>query len=141
MAYRLGCELADRIAAVGAVAGTIITTDCRPARPVSIIDIHGTADKLYPYEGEPVNGLTYPSTPANLERWRLLDGCAGPVQTTSAVLVTVHSYSGCRNGTALTSYVITGGGHDWTSGADPAGVDATQVVWEFFAAHPKTAGQ
>jgi len=44
MAYRLACERADRIAAVGIQAGSIEIPSCRPSRPVSVLAIHGNAD-------------------------------------------------------------------------------------------------
>src|SRR5262249_41242701 len=54
MAYRLGCELSDKLAAIAPVAGEIpsnIAGSCHPARPVSVIAIHGTADRLNPFAG------------------------------------------------------------------------------------------
>ncbi|MDQ3980890.1 MAG: polyhydroxybutyrate depolymerase, partial [Actinomycetota bacterium] len=76
MAYRLGCELSGRVSGVGAVAGGMILDECRPNRPVSVIEIHGTADQLVPYEGGfTAGGATQPSPPtlALAERWAELN--------------------------------------------------------------------
>lgn len=53
MAYRLGIELAPRLAAIG-VQGALMPTQsqCRaPSHPMSVIVMHGTADRIAPYEG------------------------------------------------------------------------------------------
>jgi polyhydroxybutyrate depolymerase len=50
MSYRLGCELAEMFAAIAPVAGTksfpddMNTPGCQPSRPISLIDIMGSAD-------------------------------------------------------------------------------------------------
>src|SRR6266404_628642 len=52
--HRLACELSDKSAAIGPIAGTIppkIASDCRPIRPISVIEIHGTADPDSPWDG------------------------------------------------------------------------------------------
>jgi polyhydroxybutyrate depolymerase len=54
MAYRLACEQPGRIAGVGKVAGAMVLDECQPDRGVPVMEIHGTADPLVPYEGGPV---------------------------------------------------------------------------------------
>ena len=54
MSQRLGCELEDKISAIAVVAATMgreLFARCKPARPVSVLIIHGTEDPLVPYEG------------------------------------------------------------------------------------------
>lgn len=54
MSLRLACEAADLFAAVAPVAATMpaeLGMGCRPSRPVSVIMIHGTADRQVPYVG------------------------------------------------------------------------------------------
>ena len=55
MTYRLGCELANRLAAIASVAGP--TTDsvliaCDNSRVIPVMHIHGTADNTVPYAGD-----------------------------------------------------------------------------------------
>ena len=50
MSYRLACELSALIAAIGPVAGAQ-NLECRPAQPVSVVILHGTADLHVLYKG------------------------------------------------------------------------------------------
>lgn len=53
MAYRLGIELAPRLAAIGVQSALMaMQTRCRaPAHPISVFASHGTADEIAPYNG------------------------------------------------------------------------------------------
>ncbi|HJY87163.1 MAG TPA: hypothetical protein VKE24_10035, partial [Candidatus Acidoferrales bacterium] len=50
MSYRIGCELADQIAAIAPVEGAQ-NIDCWPSGPVSVILFHGSKDRLVPFRG------------------------------------------------------------------------------------------
>ena len=140
MAYRLACEQPGRIAGVASVAGAMVLDECRPDRGVPVIEIHGTADPLVPYEGGPVNPegvATRPAPPtrAVVERWAALNGCpAGPDEDTQAPVSTL-TWSDCPGGAAVKLVTIEGGGHTWfAEGLGPANgaVDATSLIWDFF---------
>lgn len=139
MAYRLGCEMADRIAGVGSLAGAMILDDCHPSRPVSVIEVHGTADGEVPYEGgKTAGGATQPSPPTIevVKRWAQLDGCPGAAATQTAGPVATQTWSGCTAGTAVKLIAIDGGGHTWFApafGPTNGAVDATQEIWSFLA--------
>lgn len=59
---------------------------------------------------------------------------------------TRETYTDCRDATAVVLYRVEGGGHTWPGGRQylservvgPVNrdVDATRVIWDFFAAHP-----
>ena len=52
MADRLGCELSDRLAAIGPISGDYASSaDCSPTRPVAVVAFHGTLDPAIPYNG------------------------------------------------------------------------------------------
>jgi poly(3-hydroxybutyrate) depolymerase len=52
LAARLACELSGRLAAIAMVAGGYSQIrDCHPDHPVSILEMHGTADPVVPYRG------------------------------------------------------------------------------------------
>ena len=147
LAYLYACEHADRVTAVGSVAGSMILDWCRPTRPVSVIEVHGTADDEVAYQGAPVpsgsgrpDGLNTPSTMALGQRWADLDGCPAPSAAQANGPVSTTTWAGCRNGSAVSVVSVTGGGHVWFApglGAVNGSLDATQVIWQFLAGlHP-----
>jgi len=70
MSYRLACDLSGRIAGIVSIGGTMFADECRPARPVSILEMHGTDDSLVPWQG----GTTTNPVDTVIQRWRTLDG-------------------------------------------------------------------
>lgn len=138
MAYRLACALADRLAGVGAIAGSMTLDDCRPSRPLSVIAIHGSADEVVPYEGGRIQGgATGPAPPAMAvaERWAELDGCAGAPKAEVRGAVASTTWTDCRGGTGVRLVTVEGGGHNWylpVYGPPNGALDATATVTEFF---------
>ncbi|WP_369218418.1 alpha/beta hydrolase family esterase, partial [Streptomyces flavofungini] len=78
----VGCRLADRVAAVAAVSGAFYPQggECRPRRPLPVIDFHGQADTTIPYAGNAAKGL--PALPDWLAGWAERDGCRAEPRTT-----------------------------------------------------------
>jgi len=81
MAYRLACDRADVVAAIVAIAGgaAIDPSLCAPARPVSVLHLHGTADTEFAYDGGGPFQMA-PGAPGAVEcvtRWAGHDGCGG----------------------------------------------------------------
>lgn len=141
MVYRLACELPGRIAGIGSVAGAMVLDQCQPDQGVAVIEIHGTADPLVPYEGGPVRpeGVATQPAPATLqvvERWASLNGCpAGPTEEAEGPVSTV-TWTDCRSDAAVKLVTVEGGGHTWFAdglGATNGAVDATRRIWDFFS--------
>lgn len=137
MAYRLACDLAGRIAGVGAVAATMQIDDCQPSRPVSVVALHGTGDQLVPYEGGRVlGGALRPALPATTvaERWASLDGCPAGGELRVEGIVATTTWSGCAGGSQVRLVAVEGGGHNWFAkdyGMPNGALDATGAVLEF----------
>jgi polyhydroxybutyrate depolymerase len=154
MAFVLSCKLADRIAAVGVVAGAQLFPwrTCRDQPPVPMIAFHGTADRLTPYDGGRtwVARDVFPRIPAWTAQWARRNGCGPiPVQSAVAADVTLLDYPDCAGGSDVELYRVEGGGHSWPggkplpawlAGRTSSGVDATGLMWAFFRAHPLRAG-
>ncbi len=145
MANWLGCELADQVAAIAPVSGGYPRAEaCRPSRPVPVVAFHGTADSLLPYEGMGQGKLMFP-IPEWAANWAALNGCsATPAVTLQHGQVTGQTWSNCREGADVVLYTVEGGGHSWPgsdiapeAGITTQDINATDVIWEFFAAHPK----
>ncbi|MBN2086123.1 MAG: hypothetical protein JW748_12965 [Anaerolineales bacterium] len=148
LSYRLACELADRIAAIGPVAGTQNIIACHPSRAVSVIHFHGTADPNEPYEGGRGSGpssVSFAPVRDTIAFWIQADGCPETALREESGPALREAYGPCRDGSAVELYSIAGGGHSWPGGErwapfaeEPTGaIDATEVMWEFFQAHPK----
>ncbi|PZR65231.1 MAG: hypothetical protein DLM71_00215 [Chloroflexi bacterium] len=124
MADRVGCEFADRVAAVAIVSGTPWSDRCQPDRPVSVLVMHGTADSTFDYA----------SAQTLAERWRRADGCSGdPTNSQLGPTATAEIVDGCHAGTEVEFVTFAGGTHEWFQ--EP---DATQLAWQFFIAHPRS---
>ncbi len=149
MAYTLACRTTI-FAAIGPDSATELGSCPAPA-PLSVIHIHGTADKNIPYLGGQGDGVAHidgPAVPALNARWRAIDHCAAPVVTIAGVVTT--STATCPGGRAVELITIAGAGHQWPGAApnllaqrllhtDPpsTALNATRVIWQFFAAHPR----
>jgi polyhydroxybutyrate depolymerase len=151
MSYKLGCEMADKLAAIGPVAGALNVEKCAPSQPVSVVAVHGMEDRHVRFEGgkPKVQADRAPrvdkSVAYAMEFWRKANGCTGAATKEKRGIVHEETYSGCRNGTEVKLYAIEGEGHTWPGGhAGRAQADrptrafsATDALWEFFLAHPK----
>ena len=149
MSHRIACELSDVFAAVAPVAGVlgIPPGTCNPTRTVPILDFHGTADPVVPYDGGPTNPdpLTqaFTSVQQTMNFWRLKDVCIDAPETTyQHGDATCVKYAGCSGAGDVTLCTIDGGGHTWPGGLPiPAGktstdIDATKTIVSFFQSHP-----
>jgi polyhydroxybutyrate depolymerase len=137
MGYRLACELSGRIAGMASVAGAMMVDNCHPARPVSILEMHGTADSNVAYDGGAVfNGAASPSVTAVVRSWASLDGCAGnPTQSQSGI-TTTSAWKGCKGGTVVRLDSVGGGHHTWfgsTIDPVPGEPNANLTIWSFFS--------
>ena len=149
MAYDLACHTTV-FAAIGPDSATQLG-DCPDPAPASVIAIHGTADKNIPYDGGRGDGpgrIDGPPVPAVNAAWRRADHCAPPAASTAATVTT--STAKCPAGRTVELITIAGAGHQWPGAApspvaqrllhlDPpsTALDATAVIWQFFAAHPR----
>jgi polyhydroxybutyrate depolymerase len=145
MAYRLGCELADRIAAIAVVSGAMNLDACRPSRPLPVLVMHGTDDGVVPYAGGPTPGTgswINRSVEYAVDFWTAHGACPrAPAESRDGEVVRAV-YASCAEGTTVAVYTIEGGRHGWPGGekaredaAEPAPLrpDASTVIWEFFS--------
>jgi polyhydroxybutyrate depolymerase len=150
MVHRLGCEMSDVLAAIAPVAGAL-EVGCAPAGPVSAIVIHGTADRIVPYMGGPAGTVPggmdseYEPVSSAVDVWATTAGCTGATDEQVSTSVVRQVRTGCQAGYGVELYTVDGGGHawpggepGWTGGDVPTTeVVATDLIWDFFAAHPK----
>ena len=142
LSHRLACERADVFAAIAPVSGVLGVACTAPTRPVPVLHIHGTADTIVPYAGSP--GLGFASVDSTIAGWVARNGCAATATEVFAQGdARCERYSGCTGGADVELCTITAGGHTWPSGGPfPGGYQstdlaATDVIWDFFVAHPR----
>lgn len=145
MAYRFACERPDLVAAIAPVAGAVGVPSCKPARPVSVLAVHGTEDLHVLFEGgtgrKAREDRVDRSVRQSLDIWAAADRCTsgpGPVDANGEL-----SWSGCADGSEV-RLLAHGGGHIWPGsnpdrypGADPMLDEprTTKRILEFFKAH------
>ena len=153
MTVRLGCEAADLMAAMGTVAGAIVSMeDCHPSRPVPLMAFHGTADPIVYYEGGDMRGWLMrwgasltdsPTYFVGVEDWTATWAESNGCEPTPEAIppqddVSRVRYTGCDRNAQVLLYTIDGGGHTWPGGWPiPAvgktseDIDATEELWAF----------
>jgi polyhydroxybutyrate depolymerase len=144
---RLGCEMADRLAAIAPVAGGYAPLGpCHPARPLPVLEIHGTRDQVVPYAG---TGEDHDGSVARfLGEWTDLDHCSGPARRTVAQRGVLRiSWEACAGGSVVEHLRLARTNHGWPGGdtgaagmknhpipsEDPTGLQAADVVWDFLS--------
>jgi polyhydroxybutyrate depolymerase len=143
----LACTLAGRLAAFAPVSGSYPASPggCHPVRPVSLLEFHGTADRIVPYNGSMRRQL--PPILAWLQGWATRDGCTrGPTVFYKHVNVTGLEWTDCRGNATVVHYRIQGQGHIWpfvtfnepggTTGTSVQALSASALIWSFFQQHP-----
>lgn len=163
MAYRLACDLSDRIAAIAPNAAVMMDRDldtdpptqvftCQPTRPVPILHLHGLADTCVPYAGGvstgPEGGLRPPASDS-IDFWVDNNRCTLPPLLPTNVNgdARCNTHSGCQDQAIVKVCTVDGAGHVWPgTGANPSGdtcggsgttdLDANDVMWDFFVNHP-----
>jgi polyhydroxybutyrate depolymerase len=162
--HYLAANHAEKIAAIAPVVGGIADPfyqKFQPAEPVSVLILQGTSDPLVPYDGGKIGiaGMgdrgKVIGTDETVKLWVQRDGCQ--TEPVEEALPDPESNDGCtikrftygkgQGGTEVVLYKIEGGGHTWPGGPQYfpqfligrvcRDVNATQVIWDFFKAHPK----
>ena len=140
MSFLLACELSHKIAAIASITGSMTPEtygNCNPQHPMPILQMHGTADAVVPYNGafwsESIdtalqywvnyNSCNTSPTTVNLPNTNTMDG-------STAETITYHNGN---NGVVTKHYKITGGGHDWPGASGNMDINASNEIWEFFA--------
>jgi polyhydroxybutyrate depolymerase len=154
MALRMGCSMADRIAAVAVVAAAMPRMlNCVPSRPLPIIFMNGTDDPLVPY-----GGGRYKNTMVHLfsaedsaKEWARLNRCSEkpsesklPALKEGGKETKVYIFDGCQENAQVTLYAVKNGGHTWPGGEQylsekeigkvSNALNANETIWSFLVA-------
>ncbi|MEZ5043253.1 MAG: PHB depolymerase family esterase [Saprospiraceae bacterium] len=136
MSYILACNIPDRLAAIASVAGvSVLGIDwtCTAGRPMPVLHIHGTADRISPFNGGTGilgPGLVFPPIRDQLGYWLAGNGCVADSLLTSFAdlnvadnsTATLRQFQSCdtyvgedgvEHNAELWFYIIENGGHTW----------------------------
>jgi polyhydroxybutyrate depolymerase len=165
MSYRLACEISSKITAIAPVDGNIpylLSDECVPSKPVSVLAINNVDDPLVPYEGGEIWGHfrrvklgKVLSVNESISFWVRRNKCSEipfidqePDRDPSdGTRVLRKEFTKGMDGTEVILYKIDGGGHTWPGGLQylPAwligktsrDIDANVVIWTFFKKHSR----
>lgn len=145
MALLAGLALEGRIAAVGGVSGTYTVPDDVSTRPLPLMLIHGLADQLVPFAGNPKprRGFALPPVGEWAAHFAHRNGCAEPELSKSGDVRVTFFPGGQQRDVSLVT--VESGGHAWpggkpqyrwVTGHTPSAPNATELLWQFFCEHP-----
>lgn len=163
MSHRLACELSDWIVAIAAVGGGnqfSAVAQCKPSQLVSVLEIHGTSDPAWPYNGGSGirEGGNFYAVSDTVSGWVLRNKCSlGPIKGNMPNMVNdgttsvKESYLNCIKNGEVSLITVNNGGHTWPQGNQylPEGsigktsqdFNANEIIWQFFKDHPRETNQ
>jgi polyhydroxybutyrate depolymerase len=159
MVNRLGCELADKIAAIATVAPAGLELNCNPSRPISVMDIHGTADPANPPDGSNSRGIFSSESKSGfskdykrmtpyqvIDKWKKINKCSeNKKQGYKHDKANCIVYNECSKGSEIELCIVKDMGHTYPSGLQylpksmvgPVSYDISfDQIWTFFQRHP-----
>ena len=125
-------SIAAQFAAFATVSAAFYTTtfngNCPTERSTPILDFHGTADTVVPYNGGPSHGGTEVSIDNFRQGWALRNGCEGnstishlPKEIDPQQFVEIQTWNlTCKVGGIVIGYKIRQGQHSWPRTTLPA---------------------
>jgi len=164
MTMTLACMHAELFAAAASVIANftdVMMAACKPARPIPMLMMNGTADPLISYaggRGTSRYAMDVLSTDATIAFWRKANDCgAGDGQTTRLPdkdkddrSTVTRIESSCPDGREVVLYRVDGGGHrmpgsfpdarfvrivDALLGPQNHDIDGAETIWAFFKSH------
>ena len=141
MSYLLACQLSNRIAAIASVSGSLLPKmrdNCRPEHPTPVLQIHGTADSLVPYEEK--QDWVIPAFDA-VQYWVEFNNCDSipsilhilDIDTLDGSTVKHFIHGNGKNGVSTELFKVVGGGHAWPGKRGNMDMNSTLEIWRFFS--------
>ncbi len=163
--HYVAANRSEKIAAIAPVVGGIaepFDRKFKPSRPVSVLIIQGSEDRLIPYKGGKVAGGdgkdrgSVVSTDKAAKLWVQANGCQAEPTTESLpdrdpkdeCRIEATKWNGGYGGSEVWLYCVRGGGHTWPDGRQylPKAIIGrvthdidSETIWKFFEEHPKSS--
>ena len=117
MSFTFACKT-NKVAAIVAIAGAMDdAADCTPSTPLSLLNIHGTADKTIKVGGGVMNDFPYTSVKTTVKKIAAASKCIDPITakkdfepTIKGAETTIFDYT-CGTPTHLQYWEIKNGSH------------------------------
>ncbi|MGA8765234.1 MAG: hypothetical protein WB562_20370 [Candidatus Sulfotelmatobacter sp.] len=152
MTLRIGCAMADRVAAIAPVAAAMPkNVNCIPSHSVAMLLMNGTDDPILPHGGGRYKAGLFQvlSAEDTAKAWARQNRCAEkPAQTRLPPLqkgakeTKVYTYDDCEGGAQVALYDVKDGGHTWPGGEQymsekevgktSLALNANETIWSFF---------
>jgi polyhydroxybutyrate depolymerase len=155
MALRLACAASGVFAAVAVQSASLATPGCSPRRPVSLLQIHGSADTNIPMaggRGSGIAGVAFAPPREAAQRMARVAQCRpkpARLRDTSNRDLTLSRWRSCASGVEVAFLTVRGAGHAWMGqpssspwaddfiGTPYPKVDTSRALWAFLAAHQR----
>ena len=162
MTFRIGIELADKVAAIAPMISNIpekIARAKQPSRRMPVLIMNGTDDPLVPYDGGEVTVFRkthgrVTSTDDSVDYWRRNNGLSSEPKyrelpdknSRDGSTIRVHTY-GADSDTPVVLYEIRGGGHSIPGmkprlrsvvGNTNQDIKAAEEIWKFVSQFERT---
>ncbi|MCB1325210.1 MAG: prolyl oligopeptidase family serine peptidase [Spirochaetales bacterium] len=146
MSYRLACDASDVFRGIAPVAGALNLSPCRALTPVSLMAIHGTADRHVLYDGgapevraDRRHDRVDTSVSESVGFWVDRNACSANARVSVQGTVRHDIYANCREGRTVELFTIDGGTHSWPGGTrgwiggdEPSqAISASRLIAEF----------
>ena len=141
MSEILACNASDIFTAVASVSGIVElepgnaaglelcnTNFANQGKNVDVLQIHGDADSVVPWDGDSLLG--FPDVPTDMADWALRNGCSKTTKQTLNVDTFTNSvWEDCKNNVNVELVKNSGGSHEWPSSKN---FDTSTYICEFF---------
>jgi polyhydroxybutyrate depolymerase len=165
MSLRLACDRADLVAGIAPTIAAMpeaMREACKPTRPLPVMMIAGTADRLMTYDGSAARRFSkrpqdpISSIPETFAFWRRINGCGLPAREealsdldpSDGSTITLMTGVNCKSA-RVSLYRVNGGGHREPSlsrenegrgliarmlGPQNHDIEAADAIWAFLSA-------
>lgn len=133
MSALMACRAADLLAAAAPVAGGYSALpDCRPARPLPVLEIHGLRDEVVPYGGRKQDGAG--AVGPYVGAWRTRDRCARRARRSRPAPNVLELRWACAAGRVVANDRVVDAEHGWPGEASLKPFSSTLRTWRFLSA-------
>ncbi len=146
LVHRVACEAPDTFAAIAAVSGGPMVSNCKPSKGLPVLMVQGRADPRIPWDGGEFDGNYRPSIRQIVADLRVRNGCAAEETVVEQNdVVNCAALKGCANGQDVQWCGLTGVGHQWAGGKtllprllgkNTDSYNASDKITDFFLKHP-----